>query len=71
MSVIQGALNANGHVFLLNPNGVLFTQSAQVNVGGIVASTLHMKTEDFMAGRYTFEGAGSGTIVNQGNITAA
>jgi filamentous hemagglutinin family protein len=71
VSVIQGALNANGHVFLLNPNGVLFTQSAQVNVGGIVASTLRMNTEDFMAGRYTFEGAGSGTIVNQGNITAA
>lgn len=71
VSVIQGALNANGHVFLLNPNGVLFTSSAQVNVGGIVASTLSMKTEDFMAGRYTFEGAGSGTIVNQGKITAA
>ena len=71
VSVIQGAINANGHVFLLNPNGVLFTSSAQVNVGGIVASTLNMKTEDFMAGRYTFEGAGSGTIVNQGNITAA
>ena len=71
VSVIQGALNANGHVFLLNPNGVLFTSRAQVNVGGIVASTLSMKTEDFMAGRYTFEGAGSGTIVNQGNITAA
>ena len=71
VSMIQGALNANGHVFLLNPNGVLFTKSAQVNVGGIVASTLNLKTEDFMAGRYTFEGAGSGTIVNQGNITAA
>ncbi len=71
VSVIQGALNANGHVFLLNPNGVLFTSTAQVNVGGIVASTLRMNTEDFMAGRYTFEGAGSGTIVNQGNITAA
>ncbi|RFC46189.1 MAG: Large exoprotein involved in heme utilization or adhesion, partial [Verrucomicrobia bacterium] len=71
VSVIQGALNANGKIFLLNPNGVLFTPSAQVNVGGIVASTLSMKTEDFMAGRYTFDGAGSGTIVNQGNITAA
>ncbi|MBJ7392235.1 MAG: filamentous hemagglutinin N-terminal domain-containing protein, partial [Chthoniobacterales bacterium] len=71
VSVIQGALNANGHVFLLNPNGVLFTPTAQVNVGGIVASTLRMKTEDFMAGRYTFEGAGSGAIVNRGNITAA
>jgi filamentous hemagglutinin family protein len=71
VAVIEGALNANGHVFLLNPEGVLFTKSAQVNVGGIVASTLNIRTEDFMAGRYTFAGAGSGTIVNQGNITAA
>ncbi len=71
VSVIQGALNANGKVFLLNPNGVLFTASAQVNVGGIVASTLRMSTEDFLAGRYTFEGAGSGAVVNQGNITVA
>jgi filamentous hemagglutinin family protein len=71
VSVIQGALNANGHVFLLNPNGVLFTPTAQVNVGGIIASTLRMNTEDFMAGRYRFEGAGSGTVVNQGNITTA
>ena len=71
VSVIQGALNANGKVFLLNPNGVLFTPSAQVNVGGIVASTLRMSTEDFLAGRYVFEGAGSGAVVNQGNIAAA
>ena len=33
VSVIQGALNANCQVFLINPNGVLFTPSAQVNVG--------------------------------------
>ena len=39
VSVIQGSLTANGHVFLINPNGVLFTPTAQVNVGGIVAST--------------------------------
>ena len=38
-SVINGALNANGQVFVLNSNGVLFGQGAQVNVGGLVAST--------------------------------
>ncbi|MCW8808359.1 MAG: filamentous hemagglutinin N-terminal domain-containing protein, partial [Rhodanobacter sp.] len=35
-SVILGHLNANGQVFLINPNGVLFGQGAQVNVGGLV-----------------------------------
>ncbi len=71
VSVIQGALKANGQVFLLNPNGVLFTPTAQVNVGGIVASTLNMSTADFMAGNYRFEGGSSNAIINQGNITAA
>ena len=70
VSVIQGALNANGQVFLINPNGVLFTPTAQVNVGGIVASTLNLSTIDFMAGNYKFEGSSSSAIVNQGRITA-
>ncbi|MBB1595324.1 YDG domain-containing protein [Achromobacter sp. UMC46] len=71
VSVIQGALNANGQVFLVNPNGVVFTPTAQVNVGGIVASTLNISTQDFLAGNYRFEGASSNAIINQGNITAA
>ena len=51
VSRIQGALNANGHVFLVNPNGVLFTSTAQVNTGGLVASTLELSNEDFIEGR--------------------
>ncbi|MBC2770216.1 filamentous hemagglutinin N-terminal domain-containing protein [Pusillimonas minor] len=70
VSVIQGAINANGRVFLVNPNGVLFTSTARINVGGMVASTLNIATEDFMSGNYRFEGAGSNAIINQGNITA-
>ncbi|MDE2453572.1 MAG: filamentous hemagglutinin N-terminal domain-containing protein, partial [Burkholderiales bacterium] len=70
VSVIQGAINANGQVFLLNPNGVLFTPTAQVNVGSLVASTLTMSTSDFMAGNYRFSGASANAVVNQGNIVA-
>ncbi len=51
VSTIQGQLSANGRVYLLNPNGILFTPTAQVNVGGLVASTLGMGTADFMAGQ--------------------
>ncbi|WP_430010226.1 filamentous hemagglutinin N-terminal domain-containing protein, partial [Methylophaga lonarensis] len=71
VSVIQGAINANGQVFLVNPNGVLFTPTAQVNVGGLVASTLNISNEDFMAGNYSFTGSSSNAVINQGNITAA
>lgn len=44
VSSIQGQLQANGQVFLLNPNGVLFSPGAQVDVGGLVASTLSCAT---------------------------
>jgi filamentous hemagglutinin family protein len=39
-SIIMGQLNANGQVYLINPNGILFGNGAQVNVGGLVASAL-------------------------------
>lgn len=71
VSVIQGALRANGQVFLINPNGVLFSPTAQVNTAGIVASTLNLSNSDFMAGNYRFAGGSSNAIVNQGNITVA
>lgn len=69
-SSILGNLSANGKVFLVNPNGILFGQGASVNVGGLVASTLNISDSDFMAGRYKFAGNGSGTILNQGSINA-
>lgn len=69
-SSILGSLSANGKVFLLNPNGILFGQGAQVNVAGLVASTLNITDSDFMAGRYNFTGAGPGSIINQGSINA-
>ncbi len=69
-SSILGSLSANGKVFLVNPNGILFAPGAQVNVGGLVASTRNISDADFMAGRYRFEGAGKGSILNQGSINA-
>ena len=68
-SAILGSLNANGHIFVVNPNGVLFGQGAQVNVAGLVASTLNITDADFMAGKYRFNGSG-GSVVNRGSINA-
>jgi len=69
-SNILGNLTANGKVFLVNPNGVLFGEGAQVNVGGLVASTLNITDADFMAGQYRFSGADGGKVLNRGQINA-
>jgi filamentous hemagglutinin family protein len=50
-SAILGALQSNGRVFLVNPNGILFGAGAQVDVAGMVASTLNLSDSDFLAGR--------------------
>ena len=68
---ILGNLNANGQVFLINPNGILFGQGAQVNVGGLVASTLDVNDASLNSGSVSFSGDGTGSIVNQGTINAA
>ncbi|MDI1271639.1 MAG: filamentous hemagglutinin N-terminal domain-containing protein, partial [Polaromonas sp.] len=70
-SQIMGQLSSNGQVFLLNPNGVLFGSTAQVNVGGLVASTLGLSNDDFMAGNHRFSGSSTASVVNQGRLTAA
>jgi filamentous hemagglutinin family protein len=69
-SVIEGAMYANGQVFLVNSAGILFSKGAQVNVGGLVASTLDISNADFNAGKYVFSGSSTGSVVNQGTITA-
>lgn len=48
LSEVYGTLKSNGSVYLINPNGVMFGQGAQVNVQGLVASTLNISDEDFL-----------------------
>lgn len=74
-SEIQGLLTAPGSVYVINPAGVLFGPTAQVNVGGLVASTLNMSTGDdvFLGGTRTLEFAGNSfeAVENQGSIHVA
>ena len=69
-SVILGHLNANGQVYLINPNGVLFGKGAEVNVGALVASTLDLTNSPLGDSTKTFSGTGSGSIVNDGTLNA-
>ncbi|WP_369943478.1 MBG domain-containing protein [Xanthomonas medicagonis] len=69
-SVIDGSLRANGNVFLINSAGILFGHHAQVNVGGLVASSLGLVGEDdagYLLGRG--DGAAA-SVVSRGSITA-
>src|SRR5215467_8809174 len=71
-SQIYGTVAANGRVFLVNPDGVLFGAGAKINTAGFLATTNDIKNADFMAGRYNFAVPGSpaASITNQGTITA-
>ena len=71
-SQILGRLSANGQVFISNPQGVLFGPNAQVNVGGLVATTQDISVEAFnQFGASLALNGGKGSVVNQGQITAA
>ena len=78
-SQIDGTLTSNGNVFIINPAGITFGNNAQVNVGGIVASTLWMNAGDFIngltTGQFVFSGfngdaSPSHQVRNNGTITA-
>lgn len=69
-SSIFGKLTANGRVFLVNPNGMLFAPGASVNVSGLVASTLAINDNDFLAGKYAFfQNGGTASVINQGYLS--
>ncbi len=72
-STIAGQLQANGQVYLVNPNGIAITPTGAIQVGGgFVASTLGIADSDFNSGnlRFTGNGASSG-VANAGSIQAA
>lgn len=71
-SQIYGKLTANGNVWIINPAGIVFGKGAQVNVGGLLATTADISNEDFIQGKYRFKQSDkhSGSVINNGNITA-
>ncbi|WP_395027793.1 beta strand repeat-containing protein [Comamonas odontotermitis] len=74
-SQIFGALSSNGHVFLVNPAGIVFGQGGQVIAGGLLASTLDMDPTTLGGGAQSFHfdnlSATASSVINQGTIQAA
>lgn len=71
-SLLNGQLQSNGRVFLLNPNGVLVGPSGVIQTAGFVASTRNLNNEEFMAGGpLTFAGNSGAVVRNLGSIGAS
>lgn len=49
-TLIEGILNGNGQVYIYNPNGIVFGKTSQVNVNTLVATTLKIDDNRFLAG---------------------
>ena len=69
-SRIFGSLQSNGRVFLINPNGILFGPNSQIDVNGLVASSLAISNQDFLAGKLKFSAGNgvAGKVNNAGSI---
>ena len=66
-SVLQGALNADGRVYILNSAGITFTGTSHVNVGALLATTA-MTIDGDPTKKIDVKGSGSGQVINQGSI---
>lgn len=72
-SEIFGRINANGRVYLLNPNGILFGESSRVNVGALVTGNMDLSQEAFSDQRFEFFSSSDTTessVTNRGILTA-
>ncbi|MGC9966099.1 MAG: filamentous hemagglutinin family protein [Syntrophobacteraceae bacterium] len=77
-SQIFGKLTADGKVYLINQNGILFGKGSQVNVHTMTASSLNISDSDFMNGVLHFKAEDyqltgntdylSASVINQGTI---
>ena len=72
-SQIFGNLNANGHIYIVNPNGINVGNSAKINANGVYLSTANISPSAFMSSLTPNPQSlipGSANIVVSGNINA-
>lgn len=70
-SQLLGSLQADGKLFLINPNGILVGAGARIDTAAFLASTLDVSDDNFLrGGKLTFQGNSAARVVNLGQITA-
>jgi filamentous hemagglutinin family protein len=74
LSQIAGTLRANGTVILINQSGIVFSQGAQVDTGGLIATTADITKPNFASGHLAFNKPSrvpGAAVINRGTITVA
>lgn len=66
-SQIQGKLKANGKVYLANPNGVIITKGAEINVAGLLATTKDLENISENINKFTRK-AKNGQVAKEGLV---
>src|SRR5438105_7522249 len=70
-SELYGSLQANGHVYLINPSGILVGPGGQINTRSFVGSTLNLEDSSFLSGvGMRLSGSSTASVRNQGSIQA-
>jgi filamentous hemagglutinin family protein len=70
-SMIEGRLEANGGVILINPAGITVTKSGVVNVNTFIGSTHDITDDEFLkGGALNFKGTSDASVENLGTIHA-
>ncbi|TWJ16696.1 filamentous hemagglutinin family protein [Geobacter argillaceus] len=71
-SRIYGRLSADGNIYLINTNGIIFGPGSQITAHSVLASSLAMTADDFTKGllRFTADpGTSLGAVSNYGTIS--
>lgn len=72
LSALDGLLQADGTVWLINPNGIIQGPNGMIDVGGLLLSTLDVSNDVFLnGGDVLLQGNSQASIITNGTITAA
>lgn len=72
-TLFLGKLNAKGQVFITNGSGVYFGPGSQIDVHGLVATTMDISNQDFLDRNYKFSqnlDNPLSSVINEGVISA-
>ncbi len=70
-SILQGLLQSNGKVYLINPQGIVLSKEGVIDTAGFLASTLDLTDKQFLEDNFLFEGSSTEGIAIHGKVISS